>query len=426
MTDLRISLRIFKNRLKIRYPLITIGFIVLSLIIPVFLPYNQDYSPINSFSNNDKMGHSQLLDHLESNFNIYQEHLDITKYGNPSSSVITIISPQRFFTDSEINFLDKWADQGGHLIIGGTSKHVIDLLNNLNVEIAVSESKLLDFSSPYENPNYVPIKFESDRQTTFTAVSPLSVDYNSPSKIDISTSLNAEKASCVEFEGTGCMKTHEIGFIDFNQKFAVFLDNWLLRNFIMDDSAQNLMFIENIINNFNSNIENIILDESHYNWAPINRKGVEVLVKNLSQSQFYPPIIFLFSVVLPLLLVIMNGNFTKSKETDTSPITSKLRDRIDRLYLDKIIAVPLSMEEQVLVEENLELNARNQYYFQYVASYYLDVIEEKELTEEIPSTLMDSLNFMKHEVFDKQASWELIKIINHYLDESIKGKKERS
>ncbi|MHA2277779.1 MAG: hypothetical protein ACXAC2_18510, partial [Candidatus Kariarchaeaceae archaeon] len=380
MTDLRISLRIFKNRLKIRYPLITIGFIVLSLIIPVFLPYNQDYSPINSFSNNDKMGHSQLLDHLESNFNIYQEHLDITKYGNPSSSVITIISPQRFFTDSEINFLDKWADQGGHLIIGGTSKHVIDLLNNLNVEIAVSESKLLDFSSPYENPNYVPIKFESDRQTTFTAVSPLSVDYNSPSKIDISTSLNAEKASCVEFEGTGCMKTHEIGFIDFNQKFAVFLDNWLLRNFIMDDSAQNLMFIENIINNFNSNIENIILDESHYNWAPINRKGVEVLVKNLSQSQFYPPIIFLFSVVLPLLLVIMNGNFTKSKETDTSPITSKLRDRIDRLYLDKIIAVPLSMEEQVLVEENLELNARNQYYFQYVASYYLDVIEEKELT----------------------------------------------
>jgi hypothetical protein len=425
MTDLRISLRIFKNRLKIRYPLITIGFIVLSLIIPVFLPYNQDYSPINSFSNNDKMGHSQLLDHLESNFNIYQEHLDITKYGNPSSSVITIISPQRFFTDSEINFLDKWADQGGHLIIGGTSKHVIDLLNNLNVEIAVSESKLLDFSSPYENPNYVPIKFESDRQTTFTAVSPLSVDYNSPSKIDISTSLNAEKASCVEFEGTGCMKTHEIGFIDFNQKFAVFLDNWLLRNFIMDDSAQNLMFIENIINNFNSNIENIILDESHYNWAPINRKGVEVLVKNLSQSQFYPPIIFLFSVVLPLLLVIMNGNFTKSKETDTSPITSKLRDRIDRLYLDKIIAVPLSMEEQVLVEENLELNARNQYYFQYVASYYLDVIEEKELTEEIPSTLMDSLNFMKHEVFDKQASWELIKIINHYLDESIKGKKER-
>ena len=119
----------------------------------------------------------------------------------------------------------------------------------------------------------------------------------------------------------------------------------------------------------------------------------------------------------------MNENFSKSKEIKTKPISSKLWDRIDRLYLDKIIAVPLSLEEQILVEENLELHARNKFYFQYVASYYLDVIEKKELTEIIPSVLLDSLNFMKHEIIEKQTAWELIKIINFYLDESIEGKK---
>lgn len=423
MTDLRISLKIFKNRLKIRYPLITIAFIVVSLIIPVLIPYS-DYSPINSFSNTDENGHSQLLNHLQINYNIKQEHLDITKYNNPANSLIVIISPQRFFTNSEITFLKDWTSRGGHVIIGGTSSHVEDLLIDLDIEIEISTSKIVDFQSSYDNPNFVPVSLETNSETTFTAISPLSFDFirNRISKIEISTSSSAEKFSCVEAKGANCERTYTIGYIDNNQNIALFLDNWLLRNFMIDTSPQNLMFVESIINNFNTGIENIIIDESHYRWAPINRKGVEVLVKNLSQSQFYPPIIFLFSVVFPLLLVLMNGNFTKIGRTETSSVTSKLRDRIDRLYLDKIIAVPLSMEEQILIEENLELNARKKYYFQFVANYYLDVIEEKKLTELIPSTLIDSLNLMKHEVFDKQTTWELIKIINYYLDELIESK----
>ncbi|OLS17044.1 MAG: hypothetical protein HeimC2_44970, partial [Candidatus Heimdallarchaeota archaeon LC_2] len=392
---------------------------------PVFFPYDTDYSPVNSFSNTDGKGHSQLKFHLQNNFNVIQEHLDFTKYGNPSNSLIAIISPQRHFTDFEINFLEDWTDQGGHVIISGTSKHVKDLLNDLNVGFDISNSKIVDFQSSYENPNFVPISFETDPQTTFTAVAPISIEviYDSSPKIKITTSSSAEKAACIEFDGSGCNKTHSIGYIDNNENMAIILDNWLLRNFVIEGSPQNLLFIESIISNFGANIENIIIDESHYNWAPFNKKGVEVLVNNLSKSQFYPPIIFLFSVVFPILLVLMNGNFTKSKMDGKSSITLKLRDRIDRLYLDKIIAVPLSLEEQILVEENLELNARKKYYFQYVASYYLDMINEKELNDMIPTELIDSLNVMKHEVFDMQTGWELIKIINYYLDRPNEGNK---
>lgn len=390
------------------------------VIVPVFIPYYADYSPINSFSNTDAKGHSKVLNHLQQNFNVYQEHLDLTKYDNPTDSLIAIISPQRYFIGDEIDFLDKWMRRGGHVIITGTSKYVMDLIIDLELDVEVSEGKIVDFVAENENPNYVPVAFENELGNAFTAVAPYSIDYRVPSNaIELRTSSAAEKASCVEIRGENCYQQFTIGYTDLNRNYGIFFDNWILRNFVVNAYPQNEFFIESVTQQFGGNINNIIIDESHYNWAPLNKKGVEVLFKNLKQSQYYPPIIFLFSVVLPLFLVLINGNLTTSKNKSGGKITSKLSERIDRLYLDKIVAVPLSMEEQLLIEENLELNARNKYYFQYVAIYYLDLINEKGINESIPTDLINALQFMKREIFDNQVCWEIIKITNYYIDEHM-------
>ena len=157
MSDLNIPLKTFKKRIKIRYPLLTVVFIFSFLIIPIFFPYDSDYSPTNSFSNKDGKGHSQIKQQLQFNYNVFQEHLDITNSGNPSNSLIVIISPQRYFTDIEVNFLDDWTKQGGHVIIGGTSKHVKDLLLEFDIDIDISNSKIVDFQTSFENANFVPI-----------------------------------------------------------------------------------------------------------------------------------------------------------------------------------------------------------------------------------------------------------------------------
>ena len=49
-------------------------------------------------------------------------------------------------------------------------------------------------------------------------------------------------------------------------------------------------------------------------------------------------------------------------------------ERLDRLYIDRIVAAPLTLEEKILVNEKLEVLTRKHNYFQYVARLYLNYI----------------------------------------------------
>lgn len=411
--NIKIPYKIFKQRLKLRYPLISIIVILMIIIVPYFVPIDKGYSPVKSFNNTGDYGQSKVASVLKSQTSVTIAHLDITNYHSSDYQALIIISADKPFKPNEIDFLKSWVNSGKKLVLIGTTKSMLTLYTSLFQLSTEADNSLLDYQTKHDNVNYVDM-IVNGVGSVFTSVSPLEFDSNSLNGINIHSVRATEKRLCIA-RFNPCLSVHNIGIVGYG--VTVLLDDWMLRNKFVNQFPDNVNLLPTLLNLMGAN-EKVLVDESHYYYAPLNRQGVEAVLGSLKDSAFYRPVILVFAIILPILLGFLAGIFNKQDPRYKFGLGKKLMERLDRLYLDKIVAAPLSLEEQILVNEKLEVLTRKHNYFQYVARLYLNYLQKKNMLDYIPQHLLLALQEMEIQVISNQDAWYLISIINFEIDKA--------
>jgi hypothetical protein len=389
--------------------------------IPYFVPYYNDWSPYRSITNDGEFGHSMLRTTLERDFGIRDEHLDITSLVPASRSALVIISPEIKFSSSELEFLQKWTSSGASLIVIGASKIMNGIAQNWDIQYDFDYGPIYDFTNnQLQNPSF---PFITDGNEIYTSVIPHSITHvrsGDSESYSLTSFSSAESTLCIKNSDLNCNSPYTIGSISIENQVAFIADNWMLSNKYVQQFPENLGLLHSIISKLNPQIEQIIFDDSHYHWAPLNRKGVEAFGMNFIRNvNGLLTIIAVLAILVPIILATSSGVFSDAKWSDRT-VTKKIGKRLETLYLDKVPAVPLTLEERFLVEEQLEQKNRGPYYFQHVANYLLNFLEQEKLLPLVPSYLIQGLELLQLEVIPKAETWDIIQKINLIIEEAKK------
>jgi hypothetical protein len=362
---------------------------------------------------------------LENNFVIEDEHLDITSLSPNSDSVLVIIAPEIKYSDEELQSLRKWTSSGASLVVMGASSILSDIAEIWNVRYNFEEGPIYDiYNNQLESPSF-PIV--TDGTNNYSAVIPHSMfhlDSVDLESYSLTSLPSARSKACIEISGYDCNSPYSIGMATVENRVAFIADNWMLSNTFVQQFPDNLNLLSSVINYLNPQSKLVIFDDSHYQWAPLNRKGVEVFGRNFIQYvkglEYLLSIISVLAILIPIILATSSGVFADTKWSDR-PVTKKIGKRLETLYLDKVPAVPLTLEERFLVEEQLEQKNRGPYYFQHVANYLLNFLEQEQLLPLVPTHLIQGLELLQLEVIPKAETWDLIQKINLIIEDAKKN-----
>jgi hypothetical protein len=390
------------------------------------LPINSDWAPTRSIYNKNEYGHSNLRNVLlESNYQVSREHIDVTQTNLDENTLLVIISPELTYTQEEIEYLLESLDDGSYILLLGGSQIVNKISSELNYPIRSIIGPIYDNESNAENnPSYPTFTAQEDEYISVIPRAVIVTDTQNSDQQVFTTHNSSTSRVCIE-EGESCNQSYTIGIADRSKNFALIADDWLLSNKFLGKFSQNENLLPNIINFINPDITQIIFDESHYKWAPLNKEGVEAIATNF--LDYFEGIEEVISIILisffliPLFISTSSGIFSDfTMFSGKEKISKRIGQRIKMLYLDDVPAVPLSLEEQFLIEEQLEMKHRGSKYFQYLAEKMFAYLAEEDILKQIPYELLQGLERMRIDVIPNNQAWQIIHKLNQTIDEAHK------
>jgi hypothetical protein len=126
MSTVALSLTEIRKWFRIRYPLLMLSFIVVSIVIPFYLPYYKDFNPVYSINSGGNYGHSILAEELSSSYEIEEIWRSLNDIDFGPQDALIIITPQIQFSQSEVRrIMDLVYDQGVPVLIFGNSEQIL-------------------------------------------------------------------------------------------------------------------------------------------------------------------------------------------------------------------------------------------------------------------------------------------------------------
>jgi hypothetical protein len=407
----------FKKYFKYRYVILCCFFIILPYLAAYIFPFDENYNPTFSIKSEGPYGHSIMYEHLKQDYNITQQITDFETISPDKNTLLIIQAPQRDFRSSEILHLKTLRNQFTNILLIG-SQYTRNIANEFGFYFdSNSGGRIFDEVNNFdETPAFVKISYKNE---DYYAITPRSI-FSSGDEI-ITTYNTAETAVCIEIIGVNCEEQFTIGASLDNLIFIS--DEWIFSNYLLEIVPGNLKLLDGLINSYGT-IDTIIFNEIHYKWLPINRNGLE----NFIFEFLTPASIFL---VVGILTTLIPGLFifsTTRKEEKTKEYyhDKSMKSRLQALNVERIVAVPLSLEENVLVQENLEFSIRKDFYFSYVANDIIKYIEINNIRSLFPDELFQLLQRLTSDLATPTSAWSIIKNSNEVLDKIIFEKGENT
>lgn len=423
MSVLTLQLDLYRKYVRIRYPLFVILIIFLIFFIPYTLEYDASWTPYRSIENKGDYGQSTLNLELQRNYKtsvITSSLKDNLPTEFESSKLIIINAPEFKYKGADISNLWRFINRGGHLLLLGTTNAITELVGYFGFSYDTQSGVIYDRKNNYGNSSLIEINFGDN---SYLSVSPYSLYvYNefenfdnlitsSPTSITYSgiKSNNIEQMSRV----VGVVESRDFSISNYYSEISILADNWMFSNSVLDLNPDNINLLLDLINSVSNDIDEIIFDETHYDYLPINHIGVENLFYRHFINTNVMVLLLIFSVVIPLIIASRTGLLSNISEVFTdSNLSQRIAKRLETLHLKNTPAVPLTYEERFLTEHRLEMLQRGKYYFQYVTNHLIEYITKENLTEHMDPQIMKDLEWTKNNIAQDESVWNLIEEVN--------------
>ncbi len=430
MTNLVINLDKINKFSKIKHSIIVISLIIMLFLLPFFLEYIPAYSPYRSINNLEDYGHSNLASSLSSDYQVERLTSSLNDLGSilARDNILVIIAPENKYKSDDIELLDNWIDRGGGILIVGTSEYTIELANYYNYYYNEYEGKIFDDVNNF-NDSGMPLVYGPDGKEYY-AVVPVSVEHYSEYSLYtdvIKTDNSAETDQCIR-NNMNCKEySYTIGYAHLSSKVledsqvSIMADNWMFSNIYTDMVPENLNLFHNIITKMNPQANQIIFEETHYNYAPVNKIGIENIVNKVFTSNIINILLIIFTVVLPIGLGTYGGLFSNINQVlFSNKIGRRLGERLESLHLENVTAVVMSKEEKFLVDMQLSMQRRGKHFFKLIALELQNYIREEAL--DIPAQSIEDLKAMEEFIIQPDHCWRLILRVNEEIEIAEKAK----
>ncbi len=432
LTNLVINLDKINKFSKIKHSIIVISLIILLFLLPFFIEYVPNYSPYRSINNQEDYGHSNLANNLSSDYQVDRLTGDLNDLGSiiARDNILVIIAPENKYKSDDIELLDNWINRGGGILIVGTNEETIGLANYYNYFYDDFSGKIFDEINNFNDTASMPLVYGPDGKEYY-AVVPITVIHYSDNSLYtdvIQTDNSAKTAQCIRNNMECKDLSYTIGITHLSSKVikdsqvSILSDNWMFSNIYTDLVPENINLFHEIINRMNPNANQIIFEETHYNYAPVNRIGIENIVNKTFTSNVINILLVIFTIVLPLGLGTNGGIFSNIGQVlFSNKIGRRLGERLESLHLENVTAVVMTKEEKFLVDMQLSMQRRGKHFFKLIALDLLNYIKQEEL--EIPTNSIEDLKSMEEYIIQPDHCWRLILRVNEEIKIAEKAKK---
>lgn len=426
MSVLTLQLDLYRKYVRIRYPVFVLLTIFLIFLIPYTLEYDATWTPYRSIDNEGDYGHSKLNHELQKNYktsSITSSLKDNLPTEFESQKLIIINAPEFKYKRNDIEKLWRFIDRGGHLLLLGTTNALTELVGYFGISFNTQSGGLYDRENNFGNSSMIEISFgDSD----YLSVSPYSLYiYN---EVDSFDNLIVSSPTSITYSGiksnyieettriVGVVETRDYSPSNYYSEISILADNWLFSNSVLDLNPNNINLLLDLIESVSHEIDEIIFDETHYDYLPINQNGVENLFHRHFINTNVMVILLIFSVIIPMIIASKTGLLSNISEvyTDTN-LSKRIAKRLETLHLKNTPAVPLTYEERFLTEHRLEMLQRGKYYFQFVVNQLIEYITQEKLSEHIDPQIMKDLEWTKNNIVEDGSVWDLIEEVNKQI-----------
>lgn len=424
MVNLVINLDKINKFSKIKHSIIVITLITILFITPYFLEYIPSYAPYRSINSQADYGHSNLANNLTLDYQIDSLTGSLSDIGSMTArdSILVIIAPENRYKLDDLELLDRWLDRGGSILIIGTTSQTIELGAHYYYSYNEFSGKIYDRTNNFNDPG-TPLVYGPNGDQYY-AVVPLSVDYlgvNSSFTDKIQTANSAEDKYCIVNNQQCLGYSYTIGFTHRSTKalegsqVSLVADNWMFSNYYTNLIPENIELFHDIIKKMNLNTKQIIFEETHYNYAPVNKIAIENILNKVFTSSVVNILLILFAIIFPLGLGTYGGIFSNiTKVLFSNKIGRRLGERLESLHLENVTAVVMTKEEKFLVDMQLSMQRRGKHFFKLIALEMRKYIEEEDL--KIAADTLEDLMTMEEYIIQPDHCWRLILRVNEEIE----------
>jgi hypothetical protein len=404
---------------------------MLLFLVPYFLEYIPNYAPYRSINNQADYGHSNLVNSLSIDYQTDRLTKSLVEIKSivARDNILVIIAPENKYKSDDIEMLDNWVDRGGSILIIGTTTQTINLGSFYNYFYDEYAGKIFDEVNNYNNSG-MPLVYGPGGEEYYSVV-PMTMYWggNTLFTEEIKTSNSASSTYCI-VNNMNCEATsYVIGYTHLSTRalkdsqISLIADNWMFSNVYTDLVPENIELFQTVIERMNPRTNRIIFDETHYNYAPVNKVAVENILNKVFTSNIINILLVFFTIILPLGLGTYGGIFSNIGQVlFSNKIGRRLGERLESLHLENVTAVPMSKEEKFLIDMQLSMQRRGKHFFKLIALELRKYIEEEDLN--IPKESIEDLITMEEYIIQPDHCWRLILQVNKEIKIAEKVKEE--
>ncbi len=410
-----ISLDLFNQRFKMRHFVLAYLFLVSFVVLPGWFEIDKDWKPYGSIEDQSIAGYSDVGNRVNSlGIDIKTTTMQLNELNlQERSTALVIFQKRERFSNEDIEFLRQRAKRNLPTLYVGSHTEFSEITD---YPIEIDRCHVYDKNNENGVISHVP-STSLDLKVQFTSIAPLPlVDYGHGDPNEeiepLLTTLGSVKACFKDDLNTEKPNDYVISIKHRNQIWLS--DGFFLTNNFTRQYPENLDVLPYLLQQFEIPITQMVVFERYLRYIPVNQ---EALLLSLEYNFRYVPIvpIGLILLALPLAVSVSSGLFKAGSQTNGNRET-KLSKRLTKLHTDRLPAVPLSLEEKILVKEQFTIRQLGADYFRKVAAEYLNFIRQENLGDIVPDSLIQSLERLMLDRYSPSTAWTVLEKVQFLLD----------